>query len=963
MQCHFRQRMFIDSCVSTSRRARPRITTISLILTVVSFCAGPAQALDIRTNNGTKYERVTIIGVDGDGLRISHRFGVAKIPFEELPGSLKKQYHFDAATVTAYRKSEQRKKDAALASPAPRHLSSPPAVAVHTPAARYVVPDVDATPRPKIERDVAGGSSPDKIVPLGKSHQFNSAVPLNLIIPILIGAVVILIVLWLATKPRAPAKSAGMQSSPTLVSMMDRIHETQRRLSSVAAAEHYGAPNTNPGTVPQRPIRPDRSRSELKWRSAGQSIEHANLVLGDGMIYTSERPLPWPGEPSAIITSLSVAASAAHPLQEFGYWPAYDRISPEQRRCYLEWLASGRQDSEPSQRCLGYVFMFFYGLERRIILEGDRDPRLLEEIIRLLDLYGSAHKSRSLRTYFLQLLHFAGWQLGAEPYRDLLPRLMDLEGDRPNEDGLRFVLANLYQRGEALHWCVAYQLAFVNETSRRSAVVSRARDKFLALFQQRYSERFGSDFVPAAAKQDTVVPYRPASSVLAQLRHERGHARNFELRIPNVLGLHSQFKALPEIWNSCVEDLSGYSRTLSSRKQGRMSEVARWEALPSDLQKTEEHPLKAPLDEILAHTAREDEYTFVPVSALGTLLEISERPKLTSLQGRQLVEVLNHLGWQLAPDPQITGLALVWTQEVTIYPKVAVELVAENLSGLTRLLYLAVSIAAANGVIEGEELQAFYHIIEAQVANPIELTHLRATEAALRRDAHLPLRSLPQISKLVPNESREFVLRTMGYIAAADNQVTLDELKILRRIARAFDLDVNSVEKLFADESFREVTIANRRGASRDGEPIPSRHAPAAAFKLDDARIAALSQETREVISLLSAVMAEPDEAECAPTSLSPVAPAASPAVVPEWLTGLDSRYHDAVLALSRRDEITSYDFDCLAADSHLMPDDLLNTVNTWADETLGDFLLERTESVRIFRSLLPDASSLQIAA
>ena len=450
---------------------------------------------------------------------------------------------------------------------------------------------------------------------------------------------------------------------------------------------------------------------------------------------------------------------------------------------------------------------------------------------------------------------------------------------------------------------------------------------------------------------------------MTQLRYERGNSGKFEVRIPNVLGLHSQFKALPGIWNSCIEDLTGYSRKLSSRKQGRMSEVIRWQALPPDLQKAEEHPLKPSLDEILAHTAPEDGYSFLPVATLANLLEMPERPKLTSAQSRQLVEILSDLGWQLAPDPQVTGLSLAWTQEVTIYPRVAALRAGGNLSGLTRLLYLAVSIAAADGVVEAEELQAFYRIIESQVPDPIDLTHLRATEAALRRDAHVPLRSLPQISKLVPKESREFVIRTMGYIAAADGEVTLDELKILRRMARAFDLDVNVVEKLFEDESFREVRIANRRGATRDGEPIPPRHLAAAAFKLDDARIAALSQETREVISLLSTVMAEPEEAECPPAS-SPRRPRLQlHPTGSQWLSGLDSRYHNAVLALSRRDEMTNQDFDCLAADSHLMPDDLLNTVNTWADETLGDFLLERAESVRIFRSLLPEASPLQIAA
>jgi hypothetical protein len=129
---------------------------------------------------------------------------------------------------------------------------------------------------------------------------------------------------------------------------------------------------------------------------------------------------------------------------------------------------------------------------------------------------------------------------------------------------------------------------------------------------------------------------------------------------------------------------------------------------------------------------------------------------------------------------------------------------------------------------------------------------------------------------------------------------------------------------------------------------------------LNQERIKTLTQETQEVISLLSVVMAEPEEAPCPlPSALPPQANSSSV----EWLTGMDPRYHAAVLKLVRHDEITTNDFDCIATDHHLMPDDLFDAVNTWADERLGDFLLERGENIRIFRSLLPDVAALPVAA
>jgi uncharacterized tellurite resistance protein B-like protein len=584
--------------------------------------------------------------------------------------------------------------------------------------------------------------------------------------------------------------------------------------------------------------------------------------------------------------------------------------------------------------------------------------------VRLLQHYGPATKSRSLKSYVLQLLHFAGSQLGSDYYRALWPRLLEFDGERPDQDGMRFVLANLYQRGEPLDWTLAYRLALGDEESRRSTVVTRTRDKFWVLFEQRFNDQFPGGIVLQAAKQQALVQYRPASNALIQMSYERKRGNPFEVRMPNVAGLHRQFKALPEIWNSCVDDLSGYSRALGSKKQGQAAALAAWQALPEDLRSAEEHPAKPAFDEMIATAANEGDYTFTPVSVIATLAGIDERAKLTAGQSKQVAELILGLGWQFAPNPEVTGLPLAWNQELALYPAIPGETVDPHVSGLVRLLYLAVTLAAADGVIEPEELDSFNQLIAPQIQRDTDWRPLRATEASLRRDANVALRSLPQIAKLIPKESRPFVLRTMAHIAAADNEVTLDELKILRRMARAFDLDADAAGKLLReDEAFREVAVDGGREKT-SGEAIPGRPADQpTAFALDHERIKALTQETHEVISMLSVVMAEPDEAPATPPEPVETPPIESSAPI-TWLAGLDARYHAAVLTLVRHDELTTADFDALATKHHLMPDDLLNTINTWADETLGDFLLERGENLRIFRTLLPDtAAELPIAA
>ncbi|MFC0623180.1 TerB N-terminal domain-containing protein [Kribbella deserti] len=52
-------------------------------------------------------------------------------------------------------------------------------------------------------------------------------------------------------------------------------------------------------------------------------------------------------------------------------------MTPEARATYLQWLGSGRND--PSAY-VGYVLLFFYGIERRVLIGMANDPMLRCEL-------------------------------------------------------------------------------------------------------------------------------------------------------------------------------------------------------------------------------------------------------------------------------------------------------------------------------------------------------------------------------------------------------------------------------------------------------------------------------------------------------------------------------------------------------------------------------------------------------
>lgn len=93
-------------------------------------------------------------------------------------------------------------------------------------------------------------------------------------------------------------------------------------------------------------------------------------------------------EPSAIKMDLPIEPCDLSFCEPLGYYPSYEKMNPKQRYCYLRWLCDITQPIE-----IGYVFVFYYGLERHLI-EGLRNEAL-EMIIRLKE----CHHHSSFQSY------------------------------------------------------------------------------------------------------------------------------------------------------------------------------------------------------------------------------------------------------------------------------------------------------------------------------------------------------------------------------------------------------------------------------------------------------------------------------------------------------------------------------------------------------------------------------------
>lgn len=109
-----------------------------------------------------------------------------------------------------------------------------------------------------------------------------------------------------------------------------------------------------------------RKSKGLTWHGKGERIGIGPYDLDDPLIYVS-RGRPREDEASCVDLKLPICEPRDEGRELFGYSPRYAALTVHQRANYLRWLAGGRRDPLDD---IGYAFLFLYGLERRLLVDG-----------------------------------------------------------------------------------------------------------------------------------------------------------------------------------------------------------------------------------------------------------------------------------------------------------------------------------------------------------------------------------------------------------------------------------------------------------------------------------------------------------------------------------------------------------------------------------------------------------------
>ncbi|NTW83996.1 MAG: hypothetical protein HGB36_11630 [Chlorobiaceae bacterium] len=669
------------------------------------------------------------------------------------------------------------------------------------------------------------------------------------------------------------------------------------------------------------PSPPSDVVQNARWIPADESVVVAGYTFPSGLIYVGSK---LPGrygqqDPSLIDPRVPVEKSGNLRERLMGYWPSYSEISPEARGAYLTWLSTGRDDPEAD---VGYVFLFFYGLERRILIDGPKDrtveqERLIirNEVERLLGIYGK--KSGSVQSYlsgFLQLIDSRDFseKLYEQPVPSLgasyeLPFYLRLALGQAAVDAIP-VPPHL-----ALAW------AMYDPLITKRTPVTRCPDEFSKLFSLKYQQYHHEGIKLTVNKTKLSFNYRAASSALQRVEIASKSFGN----IPDVAAVVGPQKKLQKIVEECADELDSYSRFLG-RNAAKKDSIDALLLLPATL-----WPVSARTALALIKEQVGDGHLILKVCEL-----IGKFGDDTDLSKDKLVALAKALeGEQIGMEPDIISYpyALKADDSILIYMlQTGVPSVRTTPEYQTAVLTLQLGAAVANsdGSMHEKEIT---HLNE-QIGKWEHLSayHLNRLRAHLNLMLEKPV-TLARLKKRLETlhfEDRKTIINFISRIALADGEVVPEEIAFLEKVYKVFEVDVAGLYSF----------LHNAKSAETASKPVATKKT--SKVVLDHGKIESLRKDTENVSALLSGIFTDKTEESIEPVEVADDGK--------EIMLGLDDTHAAFLRMLMAKTVWSRQELSDIANDLDLMIDGAIETINEASFEKHDQAVIEGDDPVEI---------------
>lgn len=608
-----------------------------------------------------------------------------------------------------------------------------------------------------------------------------------------------------------------------------------------------------------------------------------------------------------------------------GYWPTYIALSPQARGAYLDWLFGERSDHETP---IGYVFIYFYGLERRVLIDGTQGKvdnseyiSIFNELKRLRQIFTDHYAFHNYSSKLIEIMAYLRPEIIQIDYSEFPTRYDSIL--------FKYHLAKQVQDGKPITDELA--LLWIKNTDEYNlrTPARRCAEEFSNLFKQLYLKETIGGLVVKPNKTKLRLDYYPASGTL----------RGFQLDIidlPDPSILKAPIKKLANIADQCTEALEQYSRYLG-RKGTNKEDIEAVLLLPEALRK---HNTSNSLLEFKSWA--EDKIIkdngLVLFSELWSFTGKLTPEKLNKKELDLLDNFLSFGNYFYVPNvqihkvkPSIDGYIVLTHDGLN-----GDEKLSESFKKLLLFIRLAVMIAKCDSTFHEKEKVLINKTIDED--SSISLSERSSLNAYFiwSMNSSVNTAGLKQQIESMDETNKITFRKILVQIALADGKIEATEIKQLEKLYTMLGID-----KSLIPSDLHQYTT--QKTISPQKQPTEGN---ITSFILDDSILAQYEAETKEVHTLLGSIFVEENIPE---EKIEPMTLGSSLTI------SLDKQHRVLFETLIDKEKWLREDIETICQKLNLMIDGALETINDWAYEIADAPVLEDDGDIYVDQEIVAE--------
>ncbi|KOF04139.1 hypothetical protein OB69_03935 [Roseivirga seohaensis subsp. aquiponti] len=667
-----------------------------------------------------------------------------------------------------------------------------------------------------------------------------------------------------------------------------------------------------------------KNTSKGKWIMLGEEVSIKSKTITKGLFYFGgvlKGENNNENESSLVDETLQIKESQyTYTDSSLGYWPSFIDLSPSCRGAYIDWLASDRDMPDTP---IGYLFIYFYGLERRIItdykdgLVGDEEClQICNEIIRLRSVFSDNYSFNSYSSNLLDYISIT------------LPHILSILDEKIENsiysNVFKVKLARIAQKSEPLNPELAF--AWISNHPEHSfrTPARRCPEEFKTLFLYRYREAYNDGIVIKPNKTKLKLHYRPANRSLGYF------SRYGPDDLSDVTVLSGPTNKLAKIAYQCVDDLDAYSRYLG-RKNSNKESIEAVALLPNEL--INEIQLIKDL-KVWAENIITTNDGICDFKDFWRQTKLPLPSKLNKKEQELTCNLIEKIGYSAVPDLNLHSSKLNIDDPIVVYNRnEPIEFKNQEIfSEVAIKLRLGSIIANADLHIHGNEKTYLQQLIHSNES--------LSSEEKLSLEAYLKWLLISpsdfsglknSLSKL-SEHNKELVRKMIIHVALSDGKIDPSEVKEIEKLYTSLGFDKSAVPADIHALSSRKVENVSSRQ-----EAIPKTNENQS-FSLNENVLNFHETETKQAQNILNNIFRNDDEEE---EITQPI---------PEQT--LENKALSIYQIISDRDRIEKDEFERICSEYGFFVQSAIDSINEWAFEKVNAPVLEEDIDIIVDREI-----------